>query len=331
MTVTDADGDSATQSLAIGSHIQFQDSGPVLTAADNINIQNSGDVAATGGFHYLLGADGASTDNNVLAVTGSATVNGTAVTNYVINETSENATTAIYSFSFDYPNGSGTTAHETGTLTFDKSAGTYTVDLADPISGFSILATAGAPASAFVNYNLGAATTSSGPSEVAVVQLDTNFFLQFSGVYDKTGSDHLSTTAGTAGSYSPVTSATFGNLDLFTQTNATVTLSSSAAGVAGNTIQGGEVLDFNLYTTDHQGFIGQVPDTNATSMFIELDGVGSSEDMIIILKLYNTATNQFTEQALVVQNGDIITSNATLAGTPYAGIVLDSNDGIIII
>src|SRR6185369_4192025 len=147
VTVTDADGDSATQSLAIGSHIQFQDSGPVLTAVDNINIQNSGDIAATGGFHYLLGADGASTDNNVFSlVTGSATVNGNAVTNYTISETSENATSAVYTFSFDYNTGAGATAHETGTLTFDKSAGTYTVDLADPIAGFSVLATAGAPA-----------------------------------------------------------------------------------------------------------------------------------------------------------------------------------------
>ena len=140
VTATDGDSDTSSASTAIGNLINFQDSGPILTAVDNINIQNSGDVAATGGFHFLLGADGAlatndvlavtteehlaaSSDplstydapalatNDVLAVTGSATVNGAAVTNYLITETSESATTAIYTFSFDYPNGSGTTAH----------------------------------------------------------------------------------------------------------------------------------------------------------------------------------------------------------------------------
>jgi T1SS-143 domain-containing protein len=330
VTVTDHDGDPATNSIAIGSQIQFQDSGPVMTAASNINIQNSGDVAATGTFAFNLGADGANATNDVISIgASSATVNGVAVTNYVLTPGVENATTASYSFSFDYPNGTGTTAHETGTLVFDKASGTYTVDLSDPISGFSILATAGAPASAFVNYDLGTSNTSNSPTQVAVVQLDTNFFLQFSGVYDKTGSDHQTTTNG--GGYAPVTSATFGNLDLFSQANATVTVSSSAAGVAGNTIQGGEVLDFNLYATDQHGTLGATPTQSATSMFIELDGVGGSEDMIIILKLYDTVTHQYTEQALMVQNGDIITSNATLAGTAYAGIVLDSNDGLIVI
>ena len=117
VTVTDGDGDPATNSVNIGSLLSFQDSGPVMTAASNINIENSGDVAHTGTFAFNLGADGASADNNVISnVTGSATVNGVAVTNYVLTPGVENATTASYSFSFDYPTGDGTTAHETGTL-----------------------------------------------------------------------------------------------------------------------------------------------------------------------------------------------------------------------
>jgi hypothetical protein len=42
-------------------------------------------------------------------------------------------------------------------------------------------------------------------------------------------------------------------------------------------------------------------------------------------------THQYTTEALMVQNGDIIKSNATLAGTPYSSIVLDNNDGLIVI
>ena len=73
-----ADGDSVTSaSTAIGSLISFQDAAPVMTAAQNINIQNSGDVAHTGQFAFNLGADGAATNNDVITnVTCSATVNG---------------------------------------------------------------------------------------------------------------------------------------------------------------------------------------------------------------------------------------------------------------
>ena len=330
VTATDGDNDTNSASIAIGGTISFQDSGPVLTAVDNINIQNSGDVAATGGFHYLLGADGASADNNVFSlVTGSATVNGTAVTNYTISETSENATSAVYTFGFDYNTGSGGTAHETGTLTFDKSAGTYTVDLANPIAGFSILATAGAPASAFVNYNANG-SVSQGPSNIATVQLANNFFIQFTGEQDASGTP-MSTTVGHDTTFTPTSTATFSGLELFDATATTVTVSSSAAGVAGNTIQGGEVLDFNLYTTDPHGTTGGAPTTNATSMFIELDGVGGSEDMIVVLKLYDTVTHQYTTKALMVQNGDIIVDNADLTGTAYSGIHLDNNDGLVVI
>ena len=53
--------------------------------------------------------------------------------------------------------------------------------------------------------------------------------------------------------------------------------------------------------------------------------------MIVVLKLLDTSTGNFTTKAVMVQNADIITSNATLAGTVYSGIQLDNNDGVIII
>ena len=187
-----------------------------------------------------------------------------------------------------------------------------------------------APASAFVNYNSDG-TVSSGPSNIATVQLSSDIFLQFTGVADKTGSDHLTTTVSPGGQFDAQSGVAFSALELFSQAASTVTVSSSAAGVAGNTIQGGEVLDFNLYNTDPHGTTGGVPTASASSMFIELDGVGGSEDMIVVLKLLDTSTGKYSEVALMVQNGDIITSNATLAGTAYSGIVLDNNDGLIVI
>ena len=154
-TITDGDGDTATASADASSLFKFADDGPSVTAASNINIQNSGDVAATGTFAYNLGADGSPTNNDVFkAVTGSATVDGISVQNYTISQTSEDQTSAIFTFGFDYPIGGGATAHETGTLTFNKVAGKYTVDLANPIAGFTVLSTGSADASTFVSYQV---------------------------------------------------------------------------------------------------------------------------------------------------------------------------------
>ena len=37
-------------------------------------------------------------------------------------------------------------------------------------------------------------------------------------------------------------------------------------------------------------------------MFVVLDGIGGSEDMIVVLKLYDTVTGQYTTKAMMVQN-----------------------------
>jgi len=330
-TITDNDGDTASssQTVNIGANLMFHDDGPVISSVTTpLQVDNSGTVSATGDFVFSVGADANGDHNDITNVTFSATVAGNAVTSPTISEVSEDGNTAVYNFSFNYDTGTGGTDHETGTLTFNKLDGTYTVDLDHAIQSFTLTGTAGAPASAFVNYN-GDGSVSSGPSNIATVALSDSLFIQFTGVHDKTGSDHLTTTSGGDTTFTPVTGA-FGGLELFSQSSATVTVSSSAAGVAGNTIQGGEVLDFNLYNTDPQAAIG-TPTASATSMFIELDGVGTSEDMIVVLKLYDTVTHQYTTEALMVQNSDIIKDNAALAGTAYSAIVLDSNDGLIVI
>ena len=332
-TVTDFDGDTATAHINVGQDVfGIQDDGPRFGNVDTtLQIDNSGTISGTGDMQITIGTDSPNGDSgnqnpDDIAVSNfGIQVNGTDAQNVTLTPGAENATTASYTFSFDYDTGTGGTDHETGTLVFNKAAGTYTVTLDHPIQSFSILQTANGSAGDFVNWNPNN-TTSNSPSHIANVHLQDNFFVQFTG--ESAGSG---TTQGTNGSFDPVTTATFSGLELFKGTDATVTLSSSAAGVAGNTLQGGEVLDFNLYSTDPQGTLGIVPTQNTTSMFIELDGVGTTEDMIVVLKLYDTVTHQYTTEALMVQNGDIIKSNATLAGTAYSGIVLDNNDGLVVI
>jgi T1SS-143 domain-containing protein len=346
VTVTDADGDSATQNVAIGSHIQFQDSGPVMTAAQNMNIQNSGDVAHTAAFAFNLGADGANTSNDVITnVTGSATVGGVAVQNWTLTPGAETATTASYSFSFDYPIGGGNTAHETGTLVFDKAAGTYTIDLANPIQGVTtILQTA--TGTLFQGYEFGSSTLDGSQPAISVTQIQdlagtaNDIYVQFTSVAEPssgTGDNNLEFSNWVPGADNPAPvngggDTTWNPGQLFNQTDSWVSTSNDANGVAGDTIQGGEVLDFNLVQGANPTGILADPSTyaQASSMFLKFDGIGSSEDMIVVLKLYDTVAHTYTTVALMVQNSDIQKGPGSGPGI-YSGITLDQNDGLIII
>jgi T1SS-143 domain-containing protein len=335
---TDFDGDSVGAG-ANGLVITVDDDMPVINSVTTpLQVDNDATPSATGNFDFDIGAD-ENSDNDDIAVSNfTVSVNGVALdpSDFTLTPGVENATTASYTFTFDYDTGTGGETTATGTLVFDKVAGTYTVTLTNgPIEGFSLLATGSADASDFVSYQVPAG--GSGSPEVTVAALDTDFFVQFSGVAEPgsgTGADNLTTTTGAGGAFVPVTTASFGGLELFTQAMASIVVSSTAAGVGGNTIQGGEVLDLNLYATDPGGTLGGVPTQTSTSMFVALDGIGGAEDMIVVLKLYDTVTGQYTTKAIIVQNADILVQAdaASLVGTPYEGLgaALDNNDGLIV-
>jgi T1SS-143 domain-containing protein len=346
VTASDADGDVSTASTPIGSLIQFQDSGPILTAVDNMNIQNSGDVAHTAAFAFNLGADGANTSNDVITnVTGGATVGGVAVQNWILTPGAETATTASYSFSFDYPVGGGNTAHETGTLVFDKAAGTYTIDLANPIQGVTtILQTS--QGTLFQGYEFGTSTPDGSQPAISVTQIQdlagtaNDIYVQFTSVAEPssgTGDDNLEVTNWVPGGNNPAPINGGGDTawnagQLFNQTDSWVSTSNSANGVAGDTIQGGEVLDFSLVQgANPTGNLAQ-PGTfaQASAMFLKFDGIGAGEDMIVVLKLYDPNTNTYTTRAIMVENGDIQKGPGAGPGQ-FSGVTLDNNDGLVII
>jgi hypothetical protein len=119
---------------------------------------------------------------------------------------------------------------------------------------------------------------------------------------------------------------------LFNQDDSWVSTSNDANGVAGDTIQGGEVLDFNLVRGNNP--TGTLADpanyAQASAMFLKFDGIGSGEDMIVILKLYDPNTDTYTTRAIMVENGDIQKGPGAGPGQ-YSGVTLDNNDGLVII
>ncbi|OWK21983.1 hypothetical protein AJ88_13650 [Mesorhizobium amorphae CCBAU 01583] len=166
VAVKDGDNDTATSNTAdVSNQITFDDDGPTVLDKTDLYFANSGTVSGTGVFDYSIGADGRTTYSSVnsdfAAITLAGTVAGNAITSPTVTWASETSTEAVFNVSFSYLTGGVSTA-ETGTITFDKVNGTYTVDLADPISSVTVLTTSGA--SAFDGYNLNGTPDTSGPA-----------------------------------------------------------------------------------------------------------------------------------------------------------------------
>ena len=194
----------------------------------------------------------------------------------------------------------GTNATSNGVLTFNKAAGTYTVDLDNPIQGFSISQLQ--PEHPSLDMHGAHRLWTVRNPDVSVSQIAPNLFVQFTGIDGASSTVNYPLVSPPTGNG---TASSFVNGELFDTVNDSwVSVSNAAAGVAGDTIGGDEILNFNLYTSNPTGIVG-VPTGRAQSMFLKFDGIGASEDFIVIVKLFNSTTGAYTTKALMVQNGDI--------------------------
>ncbi|WP_257496244.1 retention module-containing protein [Aeromonas allosaccharophila] len=315
--------------------IQVEDDMPAILATSNLVYSNSGNPGgASGVFDYSTGADTrgsgpfSAVDSDFKSITLAGNVGGVAISAQSVTWVSESATTATFDIEFDYapnPAKPGVKEEASGTLTFDKVNGTYTVTLDGPIEGFQVLKTSSSLS--ITGYVPGGSSVDTTNPEVAVSQLATDFFVQFRS-YAETGGGTDSNNLQAGGTNTNV----FVNGETFTQTGSYVSLSNSENGVAGDTIGKGEVLDLNFYTSNPTGNLGLTPTGRADGVYLKFDGI-NSEDLVIVLKLVG-AGGVTTTRALVVSNSDIYRnfSGATaLAALAAYGITLDNNDGAIVI
>ncbi|WP_027056255.1 DUF5801 repeats-in-toxin domain-containing protein, partial [Mesorhizobium erdmanii] len=105
-TVTDGDGDKASQSLDLGSKATFHDDGPVFNSVMDAIVANQAGASFTGLYSAAFGADGL--DHLSLALQGSGMYSGSAV-NFVQSTSSgvttvqvQDATTHAVDFTFYY-------------------------------------------------------------------------------------------------------------------------------------------------------------------------------------------------------------------------------------
>ncbi|MBY5706596.1 hypothetical protein HFO38_28415, partial [Rhizobium leguminosarum] len=167
-TITDGDGDQTSATQNIGQSLNFEDDGPTITVPFDGNpglagiqhetLANALNASASGAFGYNIGADvhpaafytsGGSdfvdqdgvTPGVQIGLTGTITGGGggNLVTSNV-TLASESLTSATFNFTFTYdkdPAAGVQAGTAGGTLAFDKAADTYTVNLTDPLEGFS--------------------------------------------------------------------------------------------------------------------------------------------------------------------------------------------------
>ncbi|WP_174875430.1 DUF5801 repeats-in-toxin domain-containing protein, partial [Vogesella oryzae] len=316
-TITDKDGDHTDAHVDIGTALQFLDDGPSIVATSNLvyaNSLNDGSSGAAGIFDYTIGADArgsySSINTDFQSITLAGTVGAANISSQSVTWASENSSSATFNIAFDYaanPLNPGALTHATGTLVFDKVAGTYTVSLDQPINSYTVLSTSHTVSQE--NYDLGG----SPKPEIVVSKLDDGFYARFTG-----GSGSFQTSNG---------DSTLTNGETFSATQSWVSISGTENGIASDTIQNGEVLNMDFYTSSP----GNNPNPGAGTAYA--DGVYlilakwiPGEDMVVLLKLVDSVTHATTTRTVIVDSGDIY--NQSTETNPYG---ITGGDGVVII
>jgi len=375
VTVTDGDNDSVSQQSTTASPLSltFNDTDPTAVPFDadpggtgDHSLEHLGNAigqSASGKIGYNMTDQIAAADYNLvtpvsdfvdadpvtagvqISLTGSISNPQTpAITQAVATLVSEDINSATFNFSFHYDKDPITAGVQdstaAGTLYLDKVNDTYTLTLTDVIDGFSfdVLHTSELLAKA--------PTGNTGHPLIVAEQLTPNgdpdpFFVQFTGnsITQQIGFGFNSSGDGAA----VAGDITFNGSahDMVTNTNEDwVSATRDTNGVAGDTIQKGELLTLRFFD---QNILGDVnpkaagggtertdPTTEASGVVIKFDGIGMSEDLVVILDLKDANGDEIT-RAINVQNSDLIKGNANIPAPYNTEFTLDNNDALLVI
>ncbi|MET0589528.1 MAG: hypothetical protein ABWZ75_13490, partial [Novosphingobium sp.] len=230
-------------------------------------------------------------------------------------KTGETANSATFTFGFTYdadPNLAGIqAANATGSVVFNKNTGQYTFTLNQPIATFDTVTTSGTMG-LFSHNIVGASDTQ---PEIVVSQLDTNFFVRFTGVN---------------GGLNAGGNNTFSNGETFGGNQGYVSISSDTNGVSSATLQNGEVLNADFYTANPGNSTSPGSATaRADAIYLKLEQLGSDEDMVIVLKLVDPDDSSTTTRTVIVDYADIW--KPANGANPYNIAYTGNNPGVIII
>ena len=309
-TVTDGDGDWSRATSAQPLDIGFHDDGPVFRSITNLVGFNIADP--------LIGFYGAAPGTDAwgrLVLTGlTGTVDGHSISNAQLTLQSETPTQTFYTFSFDYVPGPNSSTSQTasGVVKFNTAEGTYLFDINAPILGETTYSTSSP--SATYNYD----QIGNKSPEIVVQMYDDHFFGVLTGRVAEPPSDTNDLTAGGDHVYSPgevFDSAAKGYMNIATST----------VGVNSDTVQAGELVNYDFYAVNP--VLGdQSPPQNpassinpdaarayVTKLDITLDQINvGQEDLAILLKLHDADSGDSTTRLLIADAvGDYVLDPAT--------------------
>ncbi|VIO72112.1 DUF5801 repeats-in-toxin domain-containing protein [Bradyrhizobium ivorense] len=127
VTVTDGDGDTATNSTGIGDAIQFQDDGPTIGPISDGQVDFSAGATVTHTLNGVVGADDPATYSVISSPASLVVGDGTVSQTTLLRDITNNGTVVTY---FKDVDNSGT--HNAGDIDFFKltlSGGSYTFDV----------------------------------------------------------------------------------------------------------------------------------------------------------------------------------------------------------
>jgi hypothetical protein len=294
-TIEDQDGDMAQSSafIDLGNQIRFDDDGPVVISIDNLNAPVTA-APVSGSYNFSWSRDfiDSSLKNTILLLGLSGTAAGDKpITDTAVQFVEVDGDWVVFSFSFKYEPSPISDAQDaaSGTVKFNTSDGTFVFELGADLEGAVSYSTSG-PLNSFY-YD----TQGNRFPEIVVQQYGDDFFGVLRGEAALPGSKN-SLVAGDDHSYSE--GEMFRNNAV-----AYVNISTDTLGVNSDTIQAGEVLNFDFYKVNpvEDKAVNPFADrAYVDSLSITFDQLTDGEDIVIVLKLFSESLGEST--ALLVAN-----------------------------
>lgn len=307
----DSDSDADFKVLDLGGNIVFSDHGPNAAFISNLSGPNVADPIY-GTYDFSVGADVVNNDEAsgivLQSLTGatafsSTTPEGRAITNTSVTWESETDTLVNYSFAFKYYAGPNSTTLQdaSGIVEFNKTDGTFKFDVNAPLVG-QVKYSTSAPAASF-NYD----TMGNKSPEIVVQKYAESFYGVLTGQASSPPSKTITLVSDGDLSYSP--SETFSN-----SATGYVNVATDTLGVNSDTIQAGELLNYDFYASNPVAGVTSPPqrpdavvDTETYRAYVDavditLSQLNADEDIVILLKLWNPDTETATTKLLLADD-----------------------------
>lgn len=306
----DTDSDSDSETIDLGGNIVFSDQGPAVNAISNLSGPNLADPIY-GTYDFSVGADLVNNDEPtgiVLKTLSGTTANGRPISATSVTWKSETDTLVNYSFGFKYYASPDADALQdaSGVVVFNKTNGTYLFDISAPLMGEVTYSTS-TPVDSYYYDTMGNKSP-----EIVVQKYGDDFYGVLTGQASSPPSRTDTLVSGSDHTYA--IGESWSN-----SATAYVNVATDTLGVNSDTVQAGELLNFDFYTSNPvsgavsppQRSSAAIDTTTERAMVDELDitlsQFNSDEDLVILLKLWDSGTDTGSSRLLIADSASDFT------------------------